>query len=159
GAFVFTFERGGKPFDVLYVSANPNDNSYFTIEMAFVPEGQLDPWNHFESLCQRAANYLERSSKVYIIGACEKTFEPKLAWEDVILSEALKADIRADMDGFFKKGVPIYRDLGLAPFRKLLFVGPPGTGKSSLCVALAKVALDQRWVVVYVSSSKTDPDE
>src|SRR5262249_33279013 len=63
------------------------------------------------------------------------------------------------MDGFFKKGVPIYRDLGLAPFRKLLFVGPPGTGKSSLCVALAKIALDQRWVVVYVSSSKTDPDE
>jgi SpoVK/Ycf46/Vps4 family AAA+-type ATPase len=89
-----------------------------------------------------------------MIGARQRSFKPKTAWEDVILSEALKSDIRADMEGFFTEGVSIYRDLGLAPFRKLLFVGPPGTGKSTLCVALSKIALEQHGVVIYVSSSQ-----
>ncbi|HLY25461.1 MAG TPA: ATP-binding protein, partial [Aggregatilineales bacterium] len=44
-------------------------------------------------------------------------------------------------------------------FRKLLFVGPPGTGKSTLCVALSKIALEQHGVVVYVSSSQKENNE
>ncbi len=159
GAFIYSFERNGTQFDVLYVSANYEDDSPSSIELAFVPENQMATWAAFEKLCDRASNYLKRSPKAYMFGAKERSFEPKVAWEDVILSETLKADVRADMEGFFTEGVKIYRELGLAPFRKLLFVGPPGTGKSTLCVALAKIALEQHGVVIYVSSSQQNCNE
>src|SRR5258708_5635004 len=154
GAFRFSFKQGDEPFDVLYASTTYEDDSCGKDSIALVPPEYLDTWGAFQTLCESAAASVERGGQhVHVIGGAQHLFKPTVDWDQVILSEALKADLRSDLETFFGNGVDIYKQLNLPPFRKLLLVGPPGTGKSTLCAALAKLALNQKCIVVYVSAT------
>lgn len=157
GGYLFTFERNGESFTVIFASSHVPDPRCGTrmVAVALLPPEYIDAWVDFQFHCSRAVNRWDRTDRVYIIGGTTTdSFQPTVAWENVILSEPLKAEILGEMDTFFTRGVSIYRQLNLPPFRKLLLVGPPGTGKSTLCAALAKQALDRKFVVVYVSASR-----
>ena len=159
GAFIFKFTdtTTDEIFEVIYASSYTDDDVQDLTAIALVPEGRLDTWANFESICARAVRpRIRRRRDVYIIGGTEAFFDPDVSWDDVILDDTLKTTIMDDIEAFFSEGVDIYRKLKLTPFRKLLMAGIPGTGKTMLCAALAKHALNERRIVVYVSGSDRD---
>ena len=157
GALLFHFkDEHGQPFDVLYLSAWPSvdDISSNMVCFASVPVAYIDEWLRFERECLRIANSaLPFRGQVYIIGGADTTFDATTELDDIYLPQTLKDDILKDVDAFFQKGVHIYKRLKIKPFRKLLFAGVPGTGKTMLCSALAKWAHGKGYFVVYVSGS------
>jgi SpoVK/Ycf46/Vps4 family AAA+-type ATPase len=148
---------GEDPFEVIYASSYFDDDVQDLTAVALVPVGKLDTWAAFEFACARAVRpRIRRRRDVYIIGGTDAFFDPTVTWDDVILPAELKQQLMDDVEAFFNKGVEIYRQLKLAPFRKLLLAGVPGTGKTMLCAAMAKHAIEQKRIVVYVSGSDRD---
>lgn len=176
GAFLYHFSRGknadkgakkktrkAKPvaensealperLSVLVLSSHYNDDGHL-VTLACLPKPFVDIWVKFEDECGRMVRGLSPDSKVVIIGGAQSSFVPKTAWDEIILPPKLKADILEDVEAFFKKGVDVYKRLNLKPFRKLLFAGVPGTGKTMLCNAMAKWAIERGYVVIYISSA------
>lgn len=154
GAMLFQFqhENGNPGFEVLLVSAwDEHDND---ITMACVPVQYSQHWLALEAECNRIVNTAAAyRDQVYIVGGMTRSFEATIDLDDVYLPAELKTSIINDVDSFFEKGVAIYRELNLKPFRKLLLAGVPGTGKTMLCGAIAKRALARGHFVIYVSGS------
>jgi len=60
---------------------------------------------------------------------------PCVTWDDLILPDALKDDIRLNIENFMT-GEKMYRKFGIPYKRGLLFTGPPGNGKTMLLKAI-----------------------
>jgi len=71
----------------------------------------------------------------------------KYTWDDIILSEKLKTDIRQNLSNLIEHR-SIYRDNGLKVRRGLIFSGPPGVGKTNL-VKILCATID--WTLIWVS--------
>lgn len=153
GTFLYHFCKiGGETFDVLVMAAYYTDDHEVAV-VASVPREYMKVWGAFTQTCQRLA-YPE--SKVIVIGGNTNSFEPKVDWGEIILPTELKTEILNDVEAFFHRGVNVYKRLNLNPFRKLLFAGVPGTGKSMLCNALAKWTIERDYQAIYISSADSD---
>jgi hypothetical protein len=171
GAFVFRFVRGGRAehaeddspaetLDVLVIGAYYSDDAWWhNITLACMPRAFIVAWTAFAKECNRLSDSLSPTNEVVIIGGRTNTFAPTVGWEEVVLPPRLKDDILEDVESFFTKGIEVYKRLNLKPFRKLLLAGVPGTGKTMICSALAKWALERQYVVIYVSSAVHNPND
>lgn len=155
GAAVYRFAKDEQTVEVMVVAAYFANQAYdcYVVTLAAVPEAFIPVWHGFASECNRLAYALEPTQRVVIIGGNAQSFVPTVDWDEIVLPSKLKEDILDDVRSFFSKGIDIYRRLNLKPFRKLLLAGVPGTGKTMICSALAKWALDHNYLVIYVSSA------
>lgn len=156
GAFVFRFVAGEAIQEVLVTAAHTDQSAepWSIIVVAAVADAFIPAWHIFARECDRINNAVEPDEQVIIIGGHRHAFVPNVNWADIVLPEKLAHDIRHDVETFFSKGVEVYQRLNLKPFRKLLFAGVPGTGKTMICSALAKWAIEQKYIVIYVSGAR-----
>ena len=155
GANIYTFACDDAQMEIMVVASYYTDevNCWRISCLAAVPEAFIPVWFTFTEECDRLSNALESTDKVIVIGGKTESFVPKVTWDEIVLPEKLKNDLLEDVSSFFTKGVDVYRRLNLKPFRKLLLAGVPGTGKTMICSALAKWALEQKYLAIYVSSA------
>jgi DNA polymerase III delta prime subunit len=159
GAYRFRFEpiEAGDPVEALVVCAHYSEEGNDLFCLASIPETFRIAWTQFGNEINRLTySYDER---VVVIGGRQDSFEPTVRWDEIILPEALKRDLLEDVHAFFTKGTAVYKRLNLKPFRKLLLAGVPGTGKTMICNALAKWALEQKYMAIYISGAKKVPGD
>lgn len=155
GAYIYRFENeAGETTEIMVVSAFAFDGYGMELaSVASIPQEWLDQWHVFEKACWAVWNARDPSDEVILLGSRRASFKPTTDWGDIVLPVELKDAIMQDVESFFAKGVDIYKRLSLKPFRKLLLAGVPGTGKTMICSALAKWAIANKYLVIYVSSS------
>lgn len=102
------------------------------------------------------ADEIRKEGKVIVTDE-DNVERPKLSWDDVILPSSLKNDIRNNIE-YFMQSEPMYRKLGLPYKRGLLFVGPPGNGKTMLLKVIASQYSEWQMIIFTVKNNSDNFD-
>src|SRR5579859_7789959 len=127
--------------------------------LTIIPQGRQDDWLAFLEALQGLHDELlhrKRRGQIAMMGF-GNVFANKIrevTFEEVILPEAILASIAAQRRIFSPEMLARYASLGVPRLRKILLVGPPGTGKTTILKAEAARHARLGGYVIYVSAAK-----
>lgn len=127
-----------------------------------IPAGRQDEWLAFLQLLRdqhMAILHRRRKRKLEVLGGAGNDIEravKQASFSNVILPDAILAQVAAQRRIFSADILKRYEDLHVPRLRKALLIGPPGTGKTTLIKAEAGYHLQQGGLVYYVLASKKE---
>lgn len=151
GWFCYTFASGWTALSVHFYDPERGEA---TTMVAF-PAGRQDEWLAFLELLAGLRNKIarrERRGHIEIIGGDDKLVHviKQTSFNDVVLSEPTLAQVSAQRRIFDPKVLQRYATLRVPRLRKVLLVGPPGTGKTTLLKAEGALHAKHGGLVFYV---------
>ncbi|HVB73237.1 MAG TPA: AAA family ATPase [Ktedonobacteraceae bacterium] len=147
----YTFVAGWKALSVYYYDSDTNDAHTLNA----VPPGHQDDWLAFLKLLDETHEDIwrqQRRGTIEIVGGEDELADAimKSSYDDVVLPLSTLALITAQRRIFDKDVLSRYAALHIPRLRKVLLMGPPGTGKTSLLKAEGAYHAKQGGLVFYV---------
>ncbi len=149
----YTFMNGWTGLSVYFYEAEESEQ----IAMAAIPVGRQDEWLAFLSLLDEQYKSIarkERRGRIEIIGSDDdeeliKAIK-KTSFEDVVLPGPVLAQVASQRNIFRPEMLRRYTALRVPRLRKVLLIGPPGTGKTTLLKAEGAYHAKKGGLVFYV---------
>ncbi len=147
----YTFNDDWRALSVYFYDSDNNDSLAFTA----IPNGRQDEWLAFLKLLDDLYVSAWRGTRrgyIEIIGGSDELAEVmrKASFEDVVLNTETLEHVAAQRRIFDKEILSRYESLRVPRLRKVLLIGPSGTGKTTLLKAEGAYHAKQGGLVFYV---------
>jgi SpoVK/Ycf46/Vps4 family AAA+-type ATPase len=151
GWICYTFTSGWKALSVYYYDSDNNDSHTLNA----IPAGRQDEWLAFLKLLDETHEEIwreQRRGSIEIVGGDDDLAQSikNSSYDDIVLPPATLAHITAQRRIFDKEVLDRYAALHIPRLRKVLLIGPPGTGKTSILKAEGAYHAQQGGLVFYV---------
>lgn len=147
----YTFSSGWQALSVFFYDSDSSD----TLALAAIPDGRQDEWLAFLKLLDDLHDALwrkERRGYIEIISGDDELADVirRASYDDLVLPEETLAMLAAQRRIFDQEILRRYATLRVPRLRKVLLIGPPGTGKTTLLKAEGANHAKKGGLVYYV---------